>query len=166
MRTATRGLIVRRGEVFTLAQAVDDGEDADDDEARAHQDVADEEDADDEVVEEGDEEEGDGVDEGVPVLLPAGDGRHDLFAGLADELGDGDDLVAVGAQGLDEHGQGATVAERSPPPSCSRMTEPRSPGLLGCMASICSKTLSVISCGVLRGCSSQSLVSILSPTTT
>ena len=40
---AGRGLAVR------LAEAVDDGEDADDDEARAHEDVADEEDHDDEV---------------------------------------------------------------------------------------------------------------------
>ena len=36
----------------------------------------------------------------------AGDGRHDFLAGFADELADGNDLVAVGAEGLDEDGQG------------------------------------------------------------
>ncbi len=124
-------LVVGRGVVFARAQAVDDGEDADDDEARAHQDVADEEDADDDVVEEGDEEEGDGVDEGEPVLLPAGDGGHDLLAGLADELADGDDLVAAGAEGLDEHGQGGHGGGAVAAAVVEQDDGATSPGLLG-----------------------------------
>ena len=99
------GLVVRGGEVLAFTEAVDGGEEADDDEAAAHEDVADEEDADDEVVEEGDEEEGDGVDEGV-VALAAFDGGHDFVAGFADEFGDRNDLVAVGAEGVDEDGKG------------------------------------------------------------
>ena len=56
---AGRGLAVR------LAQAVDDGEDADQDQARAHQDVADEEDHDDEVADDGEAGEGDGIGHGA-----------------------------------------------------------------------------------------------------
>ncbi len=37
--------------------------------------------------------------------LPGGEGRHDFGASLADELGDGDDLVAVRAEGFDEDGE-------------------------------------------------------------
>ena len=95
------GVVVGRCEVLALAEAVDDGEDADEDEAAGHQDVADEEEGDDEVVEEAEEEEGDGVGVGLPALLACERG-HDLGAGLADELGDGDDLVAVLAQAFDE----------------------------------------------------------------
>ena len=45
MRTATRGLNWRGVTVLALAEAIDDGEDSDDDETRAHQHVANEEDA-------------------------------------------------------------------------------------------------------------------------
>ena len=57
------------------------------------------------MVEEGKEEEGDGVRAGLPALL-GGQRRHDLSAGAAQELGDGHDLVAAGAQGLNHDGQG------------------------------------------------------------
>jgi len=98
-------LVVGAGEVLALAEAVDDGEEADDDEARRHEDVADVEDVEDEVVEEGEEEEGDGVGDGLAALGGV-EGRHDLVAGFADEAGDGNELVAVGAEGGDEEGQG------------------------------------------------------------
>ena len=38
--------------------------------------------------------------------LVGGEGGHDVGAGAAEELGDGDDLVAAGAEGVDEDGQG------------------------------------------------------------
>ncbi len=94
-------VVVRGGEVGSLTEAVDGGEDADDDEAGAHEDVADEEDVDDEVVEEGDKEEGNGVDHGQ-ALLGLRQRGHDLVARLADELGDGNDGVAMGAESFDE----------------------------------------------------------------
>ena len=130
-----------------LAQAVDDGEEANDDQARAHEDVADEEDHDDEVADDGERGEGDGIGHGAQAL-PEGERRHDLGGGLAHERGDGNDGVAVGAQRVDQHRQRGTVAERSPPPSCSRMMEPRNCGLVF-MVSNCARTESVISCGRL-----------------
>ena len=104
MSTATRGL--KPGEAWRcgLAQAVDDGEEADEDEARAHQDVADEEDHHDEVADDGQAGEGDGVGHGAQVL-PEGERGHDLGGGLAHQRGDGNDGVAVGAQRVDQHGQ-------------------------------------------------------------
>ncbi len=57
------------------------------------------------MVEEGDEEEGYRVDQGGAALL-GGEGRHNLGAGLADELTDRDDLVAAGAKSLDKDGEG------------------------------------------------------------
>ena len=92
---AGRGLAVR------LAQAVDDGEEADEDEARAHEYVADEEDHDDEVADDVERGEGDGVGDGAHAL-PEGERRHDLGGGLAHQRGDGNDGVAVGAQRVDE----------------------------------------------------------------
>ena len=59
-------------------------------------------------------------------------------------------------------GSAATVAERLPPPSCSRMMLPLHPRA-GLHLIQLRSTLSVISCGDLRGCSFQSSVSILSP---
>ena len=47
----------------------------------------------------------DGVRAGLPALALC-ERRHDLYAGLAEELGDGNDVIAFGAQGLDEDGQG------------------------------------------------------------
>ena len=104
MRTATRGLKPGEALLVRPAQAVDDGEDADEDQARAHQDVADEEDHDDEVADDVQRGEGDGVGQGAQAL-PEGERRHHLGGGLAHERGDGNDGVAVGAQGVDEHGQ-------------------------------------------------------------
>ena len=68
---AGRGLAVR------LAQAVNDGEEADEDEPRAHENVADEEDHDDEVADDIERGEGDGVGNGAHAL-PEGERRHDL----------------------------------------------------------------------------------------
>jgi len=96
------GLIIRCGVVLSFAEAVDDGEDAYKDEARAHKHVANEEDAHDEVAEEAVEEEGDGVGAGLPALARR-QGRHHLSASLADEFGDGDDLVAAVAERLNQH---------------------------------------------------------------
>ena len=57
-----------RGRAVRLAQAVDDGEEADEDEPRAHEHVADKEDHDDEVADDGDRGEGDGVWNGAQEL--------------------------------------------------------------------------------------------------
>src|SRR6202041_2565170 len=93
--------VLAGGIVVAFAEAIDERADADNDEAQAHEEVADEEDVNDEVVEEGDEEEGDGVDCGLEMLV-ADERWHDLSAGFADELRDGNDGVAVGAEGFDE----------------------------------------------------------------
>ena len=42
----------------------------------------------------------------LPALLAAVSGGITSVAGLADQLRDGNDLVAARAQGVDEHGQG------------------------------------------------------------
>ena len=97
-------LIVRRREVLSLAQPVDDGEDADDDQPPAHQHVADEEDAHHKVVEEAVEEEGDGVGARLPALARR-QRRHHLGARLAHQLRYGNDLVAARSQRLDQHRQ-------------------------------------------------------------
>ncbi len=62
------------------AEPVNDGEQADDDEAGAHEDVANEEDADDEVIERRQAEECNGIDRCQQLGLEAGDVRHDLVA--------------------------------------------------------------------------------------
>ena len=61
--------IVRAGKVLPLPETVDDGEDSNDDQPRAHQNVAHEEDSDDQVVEESPHEEGDGIDARLPQLM-------------------------------------------------------------------------------------------------
>ena len=99
-------VVAGRGLAMRLAQAVDDGEEADDDEARAHQNVADEEDHDDEVADDVERGEGDGIGDGAHAL-PEGKRRHHLRGGLAHERGDGNDGVAVGAQGVDQRSQSA-----------------------------------------------------------
>ena len=104
MRTATRGLKPGEASRRGLMQAVDDGEEADDDEARAHENVADEEDHDDEVADDVERGEGDGIGDGAHAL-PEGERRHDLRGGLAHQRGDGNDGVAVGAQRVDERAQ-------------------------------------------------------------
>ncbi len=71
----------------------------------AHQDVADEEDDDDEVVEEAREEEGDGVGAGLRSVADGVSGGMTSARVLPIELRDGNDGVAVGAQGVDEYGQ-------------------------------------------------------------
>ena len=86
------------------AQAVDDGENADQDQAPAHQDVAQEEDQDDELADDGQAGEGNGIRQGAQVLAEGELGHH-LGGGLAHQRGDGNDGVAVGAQGVDQHGQ-------------------------------------------------------------
>ena len=68
MSTATRGLNPGEACAVRAAKTIDDGEDADEDEARAHQDVADEEDEDDEVADDGERGEGDGVWDCAHVL--------------------------------------------------------------------------------------------------
>ena len=71
MSTATRGLKPGDACAVRPAQTVDDGEDADDDEPRAHQDVADEEDDHDEVADDGERGEGDGIGNRAQVLPEA-----------------------------------------------------------------------------------------------
>src|SRR6185437_606339 len=99
-------LIARCGIVLPLAQTVDDGTDAEDDEPGAHQHIADEEDADNNVIEEADEEKGDGVRASLPAL-PGRQRRHHFGACLSQQLRDRDDLVAMCPQRLDQHGKGS-----------------------------------------------------------
>ena len=89
--------------------------------------------------------------------------RHDLGARLAHQLRYGNDLIAVRAQRLDQDRKrgdgGGTVASAVVQQDDGAAIPGRSSP---CRRSV-AKTLSVISCGVFRGCSSQSLVSILLP---
>ena len=88
-------------------------------------------------------------------------------AGLAEQLGDGDDLESpwraapFDQDGKGGHGGGAIAAAIVQKDDGAATVQGRVS-----MSEICWKTLSAISCGVLRGCSSQSLVSILLPTMT
>ena len=59
-------------------------------------------------------------------------------------------------------GSAATVAERSPPPSCIKMIDPRNCGF-AFIVSNWSRIDCAISCGVFRGRSAQSFVSSLLP---
>jgi hypothetical protein len=102
--TFSSRLILGRRIVLSPAEAVDDGEDADDDQPAAHQHVADEEDAHHKVVEEAVEEEGDGVGARLPALARRQRGHH-FSASLAYQLRHRNDLVAAGSQRLDQHGQ-------------------------------------------------------------
>ena len=162
MRTATRGVNPCVAPVVRPAQTVDYRKQAHDDKSRAHQDIADEEDHHDEVAHDVDSREGDGVGQRADPL-PEGQRRHHLRCGLAHQVRDRHDLVAVGAQRVNQRtGSASTVAWRFPPPSCIRMMEPRNCGLVF-MVCNCASTDCAISSGVLRGCSFQSSVSILLP---
>ena len=110
------------------------------------------------------EEEGDGVDAGLPAHVLGEMGRHDLGAGLAHQSRRRARSCSRVARSVSmSSGRAATVAERSPPPSCSRMM--RAAQLrLGLHVLQLLEDAVGDSCGVLRGCSSQSLVSILLPT--
>ena len=94
----------RRGQGVGFAQAVDDSEDADEQQARAHQDVADKEDQDDEAADDLHAGEGDRVGQCAQKL---GEGKlgHHFGGGLAHQRGDRDDGVAVGAQRVNQHRQ-------------------------------------------------------------
>src|ERR1035437_1793202 len=87
------------------AQALDDGEDADQQEAGAHEDVAEIEDQQDELADDGQAGEGDGVRQGAEALRE-GDFGHHLVGGFSHQRAYGHDGVAVGAQGVNEDGQG------------------------------------------------------------
>jgi hypothetical protein len=58
----------------------------------------------DELADDGHAGEGDGIRQGAQVLAEGELGHH-LGGGLAHQRGDGNDGVAVGAQGVDQHGQ-------------------------------------------------------------
>ena len=156
------GIVAGRGQAVRPAQAVDDGEDADERCSRAlirmsptkktrTMNLP-------TMAERG---EGDGVGQRC-AALPEGERRHDLGGGLAHQRGDRDDGVAVGAQGVNEHGQGghgggavaAAVVQQDDGAAELR---------LGLHGRNWSRTDWVISAGVLRGCSFQSSVSILLP---
>ena len=98
------GIEAGRSHGVGAEQAVDDGEDAHQDQPRAHQNVAQEEDQHNELADDGHAGEGDGVRQGAQVLAEGQLGHH-LGGGLVHQLGDGDDGVAIGAQGVDQRGQ-------------------------------------------------------------
>ncbi len=87
-----------------LAQPVNDCQDADDDQPRAHEDVANKKDHNNKVADDLHARESDRVGQGAQ-MLPKRQRRHDFRGGLAHERGDGDDGVAVGAQRVDQNGQ-------------------------------------------------------------
>jgi len=74
------------------------------DEARAHEHVAREEDEHNEVADDVEGGEGEGVGYGADALKE-GERRHYFRGGLAHERGDGNELIAMGAEGIDEDGQ-------------------------------------------------------------
>jgi hypothetical protein len=136
------------------AETVEDGAGADEDEASAHEHVADEEDEDDEAAD-GSEDPGSRRIDGGPEALIARDGDHDVGIALAEQLVHGDDLIAARVQALDDHGQGLDGVG-----AVSAAIVQQDDGAVGSW----SMTDWVICSGVGRGFSCQSSGSILSPT--
>ena len=87
--------------------AVDGGERANNKEASGHEDVAEEEDhlhADEDDAE---HPEGQVIDARCPHFARRGERRHHLGAGLVDEFRNGNDLVAAGADAVDDQREGS-----------------------------------------------------------
>ena len=106
------GIEIGRGSA-RAAQAIDDREDAHQQQPRAHQHVADEEDQDDEMADNGQPGKCDGIRD-CAQGLPEVKRGHNFRGGLAHERRDGNNGIAVSAQGVNDHRQrghgGAAIA--------------------------------------------------------